>query len=175
MVAGLFWSCGNANNSRSDRPVDSAAVSSNETPDVVQQAAEDTQEEQVEETTPDERYDLSEHEDATASQSKGFLFRNSQDVMIYTMGHEFTDGEITIRFRENGIFANGQCMTFAPTVSDFDGYQAIVTAMDPQHNRYTFIVDSSDGTVTAEEMEPCIVADSHSLSHHLMESVESVP
>lgn len=49
--------------------------------------------------------------------------------MIYTMGHEFTDGEITIRFRENGIFANGQCMTFAPTVSDFDGYQAIVTAM----------------------------------------------
>ena len=148
LVVGLLWSCGNANNNRSDRPVDSADVSSNETPDVVQQAAEDTQEEQVEETTPDERYDQSENEDATASQSKGFLFRNTQDVMIYTMGHEFTDGEITIRFRENGIFANGQCMTFAPTVSDFDGYQAIVTAMDPQHNRYTFIVDSSDGTVT---------------------------
>lgn len=148
LVAGLFWSCGNANNSRSDRPVNSAFVSSNETPDVVQQAAEDTQEEQVEEATSGEHYDQSGHDDATASQSKGFLFRNSQDVMIYTMGHEFTDGEITIRFRENGIFANGQCMTFAPTVSDFDGYHAIVTAMDPQHNRYTFIVDSSDGTVT---------------------------
>ena len=148
VVAGLFWSCGHANNSRSDKPVDSAFVSSDETLDVVQNAVEDTQEEQAEEATPDERYDQSEHDDATAYQSEGFLFRNSQDVMIYTMGHEFTDGEITIRFRENGIFANGQCMTFAPTVSDFDGYQAIVTAMNPQHNRYTFIVDSSDGTVT---------------------------
>ena len=69
LVAGLFWSCGNANNSRSDRPVDSAAVSSDETPDGVQQAAEDTQEEQAEETTPDEHYDQSEHEDETASQS----------------------------------------------------------------------------------------------------------
>ena len=147
LIAGLFWSCGNANNSRSYSSADSAVVSSKETPDVVQKTAVDTQEEQAEEAAPDESYDQSENED-TESQSEGFLFRNSQDVMIYTMGHEFKDGEITIRFRENGIFANGQCMTFAPTVSDFDGYQAIVTAMDPQHNRYTFIVDSSDGTVT---------------------------
>ena len=84
------------------------------------------------------------------SRSTAQEFNTEQSVMIYLYSRTFynEDKNITIKIRDNGIYANGQCITGAVRVVEYAGTQAVVSANSPYTGgRVTFLVDTEYGCI----------------------------
>ncbi len=80
--------------------------------------------------------------------SSSFEFHTSQDVMAYLIGKRFYSGNYYIEVNTDGIYMNGQCMSFAPTIQDFSQSRAYIMANTPTNGRFRFSVDANNGTIT---------------------------
>jgi len=76
---------------------------------------------------------FSKHDNETRPNSRDddFIFRNESDVKCYLSGVSFTDGDITLRFKYDGLYANGRLITGAIIVQEFNEIEAILTCSSP--------------------------------------------
>ena len=104
---------------------------------------ESTEEDTYAEMNEDEAYD-----DETYIIS--YEFHTAQDVMAYLIGKRFYSGDYYIEVNTDGIYMNGQCMSLAPTITDFYESTAFIMANTPTNGRFRFSVDANNGTITDE-------------------------
>lgn len=64
-------------------------------------------------------------------ESEEIIFRSASDVMNYLSGVSFTDGEFTLIFKYDGLYANGRLLTGAIVVEDYDEVGAILSCYSP--------------------------------------------
>ena len=101
-----------------------------------------TEEDYYSEVDDEEAYDSSE------TYNDSFVFNTSQDVIAYLIGKRFYSGNYYIEVNTDGIYMNGQCMSFAPTIQDFSQSRAYIMANTPTNGRFRFSVDANNGTIT---------------------------
>lgn len=72
------------------------------------------------------------------------IFRHESDVKSYLSGVSFSDGEVTLRFKYDGLYANGRLLTGAIVVEEFNEVEAILSCNSPyngSHMRFHLISD----------------------------------
>lgn len=72
------------------------------------------------------------------------IFRHESDVKMYLSGVAFSDGEVTLRFKYDGLYANGRLLTGAIVVEEFNEVEAILSCNSPyngSHMRFHLISD----------------------------------
>lgn len=73
-------------------------------------------------------------------------FTSSQSVLTYLSSRKYASREYgtTVKIRYDGIYADGECLTMAPTVVEYEGTRAVVTARSPYGTKITFMVDTEE-------------------------------
>ena len=88
--------------------------------------------------------------DSSETNNVSFVFNTPSDVMAYLTGKCFYNGDYCIEVKTDGVYLNGQCLSFAPTIQDFSQSRAHIMANTTDNGRFCFSVDANNGTVTDE-------------------------
>ena len=71
-------------------------------------------------------------QEAQTQQKTVAPFRNMYDVDAYTLGRTFVDDSgVHLVIKQDGFYANGTCLSAAPTVEDFGSSSATIVAQVP--------------------------------------------
>lgn len=103
------------------------------------------------ESTEEDYYsevDDEEYDDGSETYNVSFVFNTPSDVMAYLTGKCFYNGDYCIEVKTDGVYLNGQCLSFAPTIQDFSQSRAYIMANTPTNGRFRFSVDANNGTIT---------------------------
>lgn len=76
--------------------------------------------------------------------SEEIIFRSASDVINYLNQVAFTDGEITLQFRYDGLYANGRLISGAIVVDDYNEVEARISCNSPyngSHMRFHLVSD----------------------------------
>lgn len=82
------------------------------------------------------------------SNRNSFEFRTEMDVIAYLGLKQFYNGRDYIQVSSDGIYLNGQSLSFAPIVQNFSRNRAYITANTPTNGRLRIVVDTNEGTIT---------------------------
>lgn len=78
---------------------------------------------------------------------KGKTFGSEYDVRIFLMTNRFKSKDMTIRFKEDGIYSNGTPLTGAFTIPYFTSEKATVQAFSPYTGEIYLYVNGPAGTI----------------------------
>ena len=84
----------------------------------------------------------------SSSSSKGYRFSSPQDVIGWLADKSFYSDGVSLRVRNDGIYINNQCVSFAPTVERWESWKALIRAITPTGGRVSLLVDPINGQVT---------------------------
>lgn len=90
-----------------------------------------------------DRSNPSAYTQAETSSKQVETFHSSMDVINYMSSHRFRSGDMTLSVESGYLYANGQCLTGALQVEDFDETTATVIGYSPFNNASMRLVVAS--------------------------------
>lgn len=82
---------------------------------------------------------------------KPVTFNSLTDVFNYIYSHTFSGSSMHLRFKQDGLYVNGECRANAPTVLDYSESLATVRCNIPTGGYFTFKVNLADNKVISAE------------------------
>lgn len=82
----------------------------------------------------------------SSSMYESYTFTSATDIWSYVTSHSFSGNGMRISVQHDGVYINGQCISGAPSIVDYNSTQVMITSHSPYGNTNNrFIIDCSEG------------------------------
>lgn len=82
-----------------------------------------------------------------SNSDEDYTFTSATSAMGYVTSNTYTRNGERIRIGFDGVYVNGQCISGAPTLVDFDETRAMIRCSSPYYGSVSYIIDCSDGSL----------------------------